>query len=636
MGVIAMLTKLLSTLSFIVALIVIALPAHATQLNVNQFGTLPILHEGRVKPIDTFARVTLKQFYGRESFDKTSATSWLVNTMFDPHDAITDAIFRIENPELRHILKLPERKRPLYNFTELSSGLNDTLGDAQEILNKDQKIITKTERDLINIHKQGVLYTQLLRTFSLILPLNVKIPDELKPFLDQKNTKDVSTFLSLKKIEQIALNKTKEIIARKGEDLSTYSQSELNIVTFSYQLQLLQNAADRNEILRIIPSDWVQGETQEWYSPWAIFQSGMASPNTAPFVNDLKSMATAYLETNQTNFDRAIQDYKTHLNKSNISSHKLYLEYVMNRLNPFDVGFILALLSFIAASISLSGLCQKSSCLFRMAPHLLGLSALLQTIFMVFRVAILERPPVGTLYESIIFVSCIAAILTWLLERRNRDLIYTFLGALSTVCLGLLSFNIPSSQDSMIVLSAVLNTQFWLATHVLCITLGYAWCILVAMLAHFMLWEMSKPSLNENFTRRLKSLHTLSLIALLLTSIGTILGGIWADQSWGRFWGWDPKENGALLIVLWLAWIMHAQLGKEFARHTLLALLSFTNVIVAMAWIGVNLLGVGLHSYGFTEGLLVGLFGFTMIEIFIIMALWIRANRQIKQASHEA
>jgi ABC-type transport system involved in cytochrome c biogenesis permease subunit len=253
---------------------------------------------------------------------------------------------------------------------------------------------------------------------------------------------------------------------------------------------------------------------------------------------------------------------------------------------------------------------------------------------MLYRIIILERPPVGTLYESIIFVSFIATLLAWMCERRNRDIIFVFLGSMSAIILGLLSFNIPSSQDSMIVLSAVLNTQFWLATHVLCITLGYAWCILVAMLSHFMLWEKSKLTISTNFSNRLKSLHTLTLISLLLTSIGTILGGIWADQSWGRFWGWDPKENGALLIVLWLTWIMHAQLSKDFSQRTLLALLAFTNVIVAMAWIGVNLLGVGLHSYGFTDGLLFSLAAFTFGEIVIISYLWSRANNSQEMKQH--
>jgi cytochrome c biogenesis factor len=109
------------------------------------------------------------------------------------------------------------------------------------------------------------------------------------------------------------------------------------------------------------------------------------------------------------------------------------------------------------------------------------------------------------------------------------------------------------------------------------------------------------------------------------------LGGIWADQSWGRFWGWDPKENGALLIVLWLIWVLHAKLSGDLNRILMLAALSFTSVIVALAWIGVNLLGVGLHSYGFTEGLFWGLGIFVAFEIILITYLSLRSNQQEKR-----
>ena len=88
---------------------------------------------------------------------------------------------------------------------------------------------------------------------------------------------------------------------------------------------------------------------------------------------------------------------------------------------------------------------------------------------------------------------------------------------------------------------------------------------------------------------------------LLASFVGTILGGIWADQSWGRFWGWDPKENGALIIVLWNSLILHARWGGLVRQRGLMALAVFGNVVTAWSWFGVNMLGVGLHSYGFMD-----------------------------------
>ena len=91
--------------------------------------------------------------------------------------------------------------------------------------------------------------------------------------------------------------------------------------------------------------------------------------------------------------------------------------------------------------------------------------------------------------------------------------------------------------------------------------------------------------------------------ALFLSLVGTILGGVWANDSWGRFWGWDPKENGALLICISQVAILHSRLGGYLRQHALQMATAFGGTIIAFSWFGVNLLGVGLHSYGFTSGI---------------------------------
>ncbi len=92
--------------------------------------------------------------------------------------------------------------------------------------------------------------------------------------------------------------------------------------------------------------------------------------------------------------------------------------------------------------------------------------------------------------------------------------------------------------------------------------------------------------------------------SLLFSIIGTVLGGIWANESWGRFWGWDPKENGALLICIWGLIILHARLGGYIRAYGTAVASVLLGMIVAFSWWGVNLLGVGLHSYGFTSGIM--------------------------------
>ena len=139
--------------------------------------------------------------------------------------------------------------------------------------------------------------------------------------------------------------------------------------------------------------------------------------------------------------------------------------------------------------------------------------------------------------------------------------------------------------------------------------------------AHIVLWQK-----QQGYN---KTLLIALALSLFFTAIGTALGGIWADQSWGRFWGWDPKENGALLIVLWLIWVIHGRLSADLKPLAFQSLSAMLPAITALSWFGTNLLGVGLHSYGFTTGLSLGLFAFCGIEIILVTALYLRARRSI-------
>jgi ABC-type transport system involved in cytochrome c biogenesis permease subunit len=226
--------------------------------------------------------------------------------------------------------------------------------------------------------------------------------------------------------------------------------------------------------------------------------------------------------------------------------------------------------------------------------------ALLHFLSILSRIYILERPPVGTLYESLLFVSLIAVLFGLFLEWRLRNNLGLLVATLSGSLLLFMSQSF-GSDDTMTMLIAVLNTNFWLATHVLCITTGYGFGIVTGIIAHVYL-IMRCAGRNPDKTRQiLRSGYGTALIALLFTSLGTILGGIWADQSWGRFWGWDPKENGALLICLWLIWSLHGRISSRLHETGFAVALAMLNIVIALSWLGVNLLATGLHSYGFTD-----------------------------------
>jgi len=241
-------------------------------------------------------------------------------------------------------------------------------------------------------------------------------------------------------------------------------------------------------------------------------------------------------------------------------------------------------------------------------------------IFIGFRILILERPPVGTLYESLLFVSLICALVMITASWRQHiagKIQSLVIGALSAFILLFISYGLKDT-NSMPTLVAVLNTNFWLTIHVLSITVGYGFCLLAGCLAHFYLYAKIK---SNDTAAVFKQTFVISIFALLFTTVGTILGGIWADQSWGRFWGWDPKENGAMLITLWIIWLLHGKITHDLPIKFYMAGVCFLSVIVALAWFGVNLLSVGLHSYGFISGIALGLGLFCATETIIILYL---------------
>jgi cytochrome c biogenesis factor len=190
-------------------------------------------------------------------------------------------------------------------------------------------------------------------------------------------------------------------------------------------------------------------------------------------------------------------------------------------------------------------------------------------------------------------------------------------------------FGLDDGSDTLGVLQAVLDTQFWLATHVVCITLGYATTFMAGGLGlNYILRGVLTPSLSATTAKEMsRMIYGIICFATFFSFVGTVLGGLWADDSWGRFWGWDPKENGALIIVLWNALVLHARWGGMVKERGLAALAVAGNIVTAWSWFGVNELGVGLHSYGFTEGVLLALGLFIVSQLAIIALAALPKNR---------
>jgi ABC-type transport system involved in cytochrome c biogenesis permease subunit len=239
----------------------------------------------------------------------------------------------------------------------------------------------------------------------------------------------------------------------------------------------------------------------------------------------------------------------------------------------------------------------------RVAFGLLAAGAIVHTAGLVARIVLQGRPPVTNLYSSAVFVGWAAVIFGIVLERVHRRGLATAVAAASGFASLIVAHHLTGSGDTMEMMRAVLDSNFWLATHVVTITLGYSATFLAGALSVFYVGRRHLLPSGDPATDRALVAMTYGVLcfALLFSFVGTVLGGIWADQSWGRFWGWDPKENGALLIVLWNALVLHARWAGYARQKGIAAMAIFGNVITSLSWFGVNMLGVGLHSYGFMD-----------------------------------
>lgn len=370
------------------------------------------------------------------------------------------------------------------------------------------------------------------------------------------------------------------------------------------------------------------GQEQKWVS------LNQAMKLNTPQVNSVMNLLKAYLE-------KDIQAFQNHSSvaRQTISEvivgfeavkWEIKAEVLYNVLRPFLQAMIFYLIAGIlwmfATTHAFPRLMAKVLTFFAMFMHIAGFSL---------RCYVAGRPPVTNMYESIIWVSLGVMVFALLIYYKQRQPILlttsTILSGLSLLA----ADAAPLVMDPTIrPLVPVLRSNYWLTIHVLTITLSYAAFMLAMGVSNIALFRFTRSSSEPN-EQKISLLNQLSYRALMfgtvLLAAGTILGGIWADYSWGRFWGWDPKEVWALIALLAYMAVLHGRYAGWVNKFTfpLWTVICFSTVL--MAWYGVNfILGVGLHSYGFSSG------GQAVMAAFVILqgafCLWVWLRRDHVQA----
>jgi len=290
------------------------------------------------------------------------------------------------------------------------------------------------------------------------------------------------------------------------------------------------------------------------------------------------------------------------------SDWKISLEVVYQKAHPFRWAWILYAAAGIVLLLSRNSWERRG---YQLAWVLAGSGFLIQAAGLLSRVLIAGRPPVTNMYESVIWVAFGTILFALIFETIYRAGSF-LLGAVPVAVASLiLADSQPVILDHSIhPLTPVLRDNFWLSTHVLSITLSYAAFALSLGVAHVALAQIiagRKPTAIL-YTYLYKTLQ----VGVLLLTTGTILGGVWANYSWGRFWDWDPKETWALTALLGYLFLLHGRISGLWGGFGLAvgSVIAFMSVL--MAWYGVNfVLGAGLHSYGFGTG------GFPLVATFV-------------------
>jgi len=604
-------------------------------LDVAAMGRLPVVFNGRVQPLDSVARNSLLQIRGKQSLREAgggralSAMEWLLELMTQPKSANERRVFRIDHPDLKSLFGLPmlDASDPAddgkhYSFNKLAPSLEKL---------REQSALAREKADASRdpyeqaVLKLGSAVTLYMRLQSTIQPPNAtsfggqladyaaSIPDGTAAFRARFSGREFDT------------NALTRMLDHAQTYLAMHGMEPPLVVPPHHPERERDNWMRMGEALleSSVPVALLRHLINEEQLPEAEVSRLIAQAGTVPLHPSLAlfaRMADAGAKGDAAGFNAAVAEHARTLSGTfALELSKAAREQAFNRAEPFYSAMVLYMVAFVLAGIFWFTLSEPVR---RAAWWLVMAAFVVHTAGLVTRMWLEGRPPVTNLYSSAVFIGWGAAALGLLIERFWRN-------ALGLAVAGLLSFAtlivahyLAQAGDTMEMMRAVLDTNFWLATHVVIVTLGYASTYVAGFLS--LLWvalgvggRVLTPDLSKSLVRMV---YGILCFATLFSFTGTVLGGIWADQSWGRFWGWDPKENGALIIVLWNALILHARWGGMVRERGIHLLSIAGNIVTSWSWFGTNMLGIGLHSYGFTDAAFKGLMAFAAFNLAAMVA----------------
>lgn len=577
------------------------------QMAIQRFGALPVAEGGRIKPIDSFARHTLQHFSARQEvlpaidpnagyFEKlrirmgrigyVSASEWLLDTLSGRDGWREHRVFRIENLELLDALDLEPRKGSFrYSYSEVMADPDKTEG-----------LLDKAHQQYLRIKQAeqgGPAAEPLTLVQDKTLALRQKIMS-LRQMVTAFGTPNFNSTEEQGVREQLMRAQSMVQVLRRSGAVRAVPPNEAEGEWTTLFENELMNLLRRTQRIPAEPAGVA----------WSRALVAYADEDAEAFADRLTDLEAA-LEKYQRSLQAAPEAMASLAPAERVDAGKVRFEHFFSAFSPFYYCAAMYLVAFVLACCGWLGQGGASlpRTLGRCATAVIVVTLLVHTFALVSRVYISGRPPVTNLYTTAIFIGWGAVLLGVAIEAIYR----MGLGSAAASAIGfatlVVAHYLSLDGDTFTVLQAVLDTQFWLATHVVCVTFGYSTVYIAGAfgILYLLMWLFDfNHELKSSEAGRIVSgiVYGMLCFAMLFSFVGTVLGGLWGDDSWGRFWGWDPKENGALIIVLWNALVLHARWGKMIGPLGLATFAVFGNIVTTWSWFGVNELGVGLHAYG--------------------------------------
>jgi ABC-type transport system involved in cytochrome c biogenesis permease subunit len=688
------------------------------EMKLKAFASLPVQDGGRFKPIDTYARVQLMLLNNRQDYTDEKGESgqpavrWLLNVLADGMMQ-RESMLPVVNPEVRQWLGLPDGRR-WYTYREIFEALKGKDAAVERLLKTPEDKRTDAEKQ-IYLTLEGTMSLKASADAFRKAQKELGNPRELRIFRIEND--QVRSMLGLPAREGLRYSFA-EITGnwdRRGEENADQAMRFLQFYRKSEQArkrdEKQRDIVDRKAMelaghIRIFAGlehlDGMAVVPPSSGEKWQTLEEGIyGGDKRTPEAAELEGIIRAYAHNDVKEFNKAVDAYqKRVVEKMPNEAGMVRLEVWFNQFSPFYRCIALYVLVFLLACLSWVVWPE----MLRRSAFYLGIAVVIvHTFALCLRMYIQGRPPVTNLYSSAVFIGWGCVLLCLAIEWWYRNGIGVAVAAGLGFSTLIIAHHLGGGGDTMEMLQAVLDTNFWLATHVTTVTLGYAatfgagflgaaylWRVLATTVVAFyrnrnqpgwtngfafsaalagvvaipavvllvllgglsyvffpddaqgLTWMLAIPIfvgaavyavvlglqwtsapagaavqelpsearwldkvvLTQSASKTLAGVvYGVVCFATMLSFIGTVLGGIWADQSWGRFWGWDPKENGAILIVIMNALILHARWGGMIKERGLVALTIVGNMVTMWSWFGTNQLGIGLHAYGFNNAL---------------------------------